>query len=228
MDNNKKICLKNITTKSFLPLFRYAQTKCYLSIKIKINDEEGMQWTLFSLTDSLGLVTTSEEIFYRVPKGQLKIRFAHPGKDIGELISISVQNPIDNDKSMGKFVHLFEARTSTLKEAGQFRHTLGLCLEELAIIRKKRKTYILGSVNFHLDIVDGLGTFLDIEIHPKENNDKIDENKLFCKARELLQRLNVSTNTLLPYSSYLELFLKGEEKREESDESAFSDESVAP
>nr|CAD2176817.1 unnamed protein product [Meloidogyne enterolobii] len=214
MDNNKSICHKNnnnkIILKSFLPLFRFAQTKRYLSVKIKVNDEEeAMQWKLFSLTDSLGLVTTSEEIFYRVPKGQLKIRFAHPGKDIGELISIS-------------------ARISTLKEAGQFRHTLGLCLEELAIIRKKRKTFILGSVNFHLDIVDGLGTFLDIEIHPQEKNDKIDENKLFCKAQELLKQLNISTNSLLFYSSYLELFLRGEEKREESDESAFSDESVAP
>uniref|UniRef100_A0A915MBN6 Uncharacterized protein n=1 Tax=Meloidogyne javanica TaxID=6303 RepID=A0A915MBN6_MELJA len=128
MDNNKSICHKNnnnkIILKSFLPLFRFAQTKRYLSVKIKVNDEEeAMQWKLFSLTDSLGLVTTSEEIFYRVPKGQLKIRFAHPGKDIGELISISVQSSsIDHDsKALGKFLHFFEARTSTLKEAGQFR-----------------------------------------------------------------------------------------------------------
>jgi len=49
MDNNKSICHKNnnnkIILKSFLPLFRFAQTKRYLSVKIKVNDEEeAMQW----------------------------------------------------------------------------------------------------------------------------------------------------------------------------------------
>ncbi|KAF7635149.1 CYTH domain-containing protein, partial [Meloidogyne graminicola] len=164
MDKNL-INNKTTITKSFLPLFSFEKTKRYLNIKIKINDIEEIEWKLFSLTDSLGLVTKSEEIFYRVPKGQLKICFEHPGKNIGELISIS---PTDN-KSFGKLFYLLESRISTLPEAGQFRHTLNLCLEELAIIRKKRKSYIFGSIKFYLDNIECLGDYyLDIEIYPEE------------------------------------------------------------
>ena len=202
------------------------QTKRYLSVKVRVQSEEAIQWALFALTDSLGHLTTSEEIFFRVPQGQLKLRLAHPGKDIGELISFRTCPPSTADiptakAKMAATPNFFECRISKVPEAAQLRHTLNLCMEELAVIRKKRRTFNLGPVNFHLDSVEGLDSFLDIEIHPGGDSD----DKLVAKAEELLKQLGISSRAQIAHS-YLELFLKSQEKREESDESAFSDESV--
>ena len=82
---------------------------------------------LYALTDSLGRMTSSEEIFFRVPQGQLKLRLSHPGKDIGELIAYKRHPTADLPATVPHF--FVEARTSTVAEAAQLRashtsHTL--------------------------------------------------------------------------------------------------------
>lgn len=59
------------------------------------------------------------------------------------------------------------------------------------------------------------------QIHPGGESDE----KMIGKADELLKKLGIGNQSLIGHS-YLEMFLKGLEKTEESDESAFSDESV--
>jgi hypothetical protein len=66
----------------------------------------------------------------------------------------------------------------------------------------------------------GYSSFL-WQIHPSGESDE----KLIAKAEELLQQLEIPRQSLIGHS-YLDLFLKSQEKREDSDESAFSDESV--
>jgi hypothetical protein len=77
---------------------------------------------LFALTDSLGRLTNSEEIFFQVPKGEMKLRLAHPGKDIGELIS-SRKCPLEiiNGGKTSITPDFYETRTSPVAEAGQLR-----------------------------------------------------------------------------------------------------------
>ena len=71
-------------------------------------------------------------------------------------------------------------------------------------------------------------TFLSDSFHPffcQIHPDSESDEKLLIRAEELLQQLEIPAHALLAHS-YFEMFLKGQEKREESDESAFSDESV--
>ncbi|KAI3415350.1 hypothetical protein GPALN_004962 [Globodera pallida] len=195
-------------------------TTRFVTAKVRVEDEEAMQRSLFTLTDSQGLLTDSEEIFFRVPAGQLKLRLAHPGKDIGTLISSSCQQI---NRQLAYKLNIWEVRISEVSTgSNQLRHTLALALEELAILRKKRRTFTLGhAAHIHLDNVEGLGSFLDIEINPTADDDTTE--KMFIRAENLLRRLNIANAALIPHS-YLELYLRQRDKcDDESDDTAFSD-----
>ncbi|KAL3076016.1 hypothetical protein niasHT_032613 [Heterodera trifolii] len=233
-----------------LPNSAITVSKRFVTAKVRVEDEETMQRSLFTLTDSQGLLTKLEEIYFRVPAGQLKLRLAHPGKDIGSLIASSRQQITHNQSYK---LNILEVRVSDVSAgSNQLRHTLALVLDELAILRKNRRTFTLGhSVHVHLDDVEELGTFMDIEVHPSHAGESDDQ--MFNCAEDLLRRLNIASGALVS-RSYLELYLReqqegyesenydedGEQRQqneqqqqqeegegeEESDESAFSDESV--
>uniref|UniRef100_A0A183C9V5 KH_dom_type_1 domain-containing protein n=1 Tax=Globodera pallida TaxID=36090 RepID=A0A183C9V5_GLOPA len=66
----------------------------------------------------------SEEIFFRVPAGQLKLRLAHPGKDIGTLISSSCQQI---NRQLAYKLNIWEVRIS---EVSTGSNQLRVCYPE--------------------------------------------------------------------------------------------------
>uniref|UniRef100_A0A0M3ITX2 CYTH domain-containing protein n=1 Tax=Ascaris lumbricoides TaxID=6252 RepID=A0A0M3ITX2_ASCLU len=51
-----------------------------VALKARVDNCEQMESAIFELTESLGLVTSQEDIYFDVPHGQLKLRIVHPNE----------------------------------------------------------------------------------------------------------------------------------------------------
>jgi predicted adenylyl cyclase CyaB len=93
--------------------------------------------------------------YFRVPKGRLKLRVAGANRE-GELIAY-----LRPDKSA--------ARTSEFQrlpsaDAAGTRRLLERMLGAQGCVRKRREVWLYRNARIHLDTVDGLGRFIEIEV----------------------------------------------------------------
>jgi predicted adenylyl cyclase CyaB len=93
--------------------------------------------------------------YFRVPKGRLKLR-VHGGRRSGTLIAY-----IRPDRT--------SARTSEFQvlptaDAAGVRRLLKRMLGVRACVRKRRDVWFYRNARIHLDAVDGLGCFVEIEV----------------------------------------------------------------
>lgn len=114
-----------------------------VTLKAKIDDPstlDHIESALFQLTDSIGSVRLEEDVYFRVPEGQLKLRsvkkvagprpnsLAESGKDNGELVTYRQTNNIVGP-------NYSEARVTPVGSGMQcLRRTLGLAMEELGTL----------------------------------------------------------------------------------------------
>ena len=78
-------------------------------------------------------------------------------------------------------------------------------LEELAVVDKKREIYFIGHVKFHIDQVDGLGSFMEIEAI--DANGDINKDTLLEQCQHYMQLLGISEKDLIT-NSYSDLILE--------------------
>jgi adenylate cyclase class IV len=95
-----------------------------------------------------------EDTFFRCPAGRLKLRKLSATS--GELIYYE-----RGDDAGPRESHHVCAPTS---EPDLLRETLAAALETLGVVRKRRTVYMLGRTRVHLDEVDGLGKFVELEV----------------------------------------------------------------
>jgi predicted adenylyl cyclase CyaB len=88
---------------------------------------------------------------------------------------------------------------STLKEI--LENALGI----LAIVDKKREIYFIDNVKFHLDDVEGLGSFMEIEAIDEDGS--IGEEKLLEQCQFYLDLFNISVEDFIS-CSYSDLILE--------------------
>jgi predicted adenylyl cyclase CyaB len=74
----------------------------------------------------------------------------------------------------------------------------------LTIVDKKREIYFIENVKFHLDLVEGLGTFMEIEAIDKDGT--IGKEKLLAQCSEYLALFGISSGDLISVS-YSDLLL---------------------
>ena len=92
------------------------------------------------------------DTYFNSPNGRLKLR---EGDIEHGLIHYDREDKIGPKRSM---VTLYRpTRNSTLKEI------LTSALGVLVVVEKKREIYFVDNVKFHIDTVDGLGSFVEIE-----------------------------------------------------------------
>ena len=93
--------------------------------------------------------------YFRVPKGRLKLRVVAASRD-GELIAY-----VRPDKT-GARTSEFQ-RLPTVDAAGT-RRLFERMLGAQGCVRKRREVWLYRNARIHLDTVDGLGRFIEIEV----------------------------------------------------------------
>lgn len=133
------------------------------------------------------------DTYFIVPAGRFKLReFTGEGLP-GQLIFYTRRN---ERRPRSSDYHILEVTDSTF-----LRGLLSSALGVKAVVRKERTVYLFQNVRIHLDKVDGLGTFLELEA--VLNEDYLEEESL-CLLGELMREFCIAEENLLS-ESYCEL-----------------------
>jgi len=131
-----------------------------------------------TLSDAPVVVLEQEDTFFRTPDGRLKLRVFPDGN--GELIAYR-RPDVTGPKTSEYFVY----RTPRPKDlAAVLEHALGV----RGVVRKRRLLYLVGQTRIHLDLVEGLGAYLELEVVLAEGQSETEGE---ATARRLLADLGV-------------------------------------
>jgi adenylate cyclase class IV len=99
-----------------------------------------------------------EDTFFAVPRRRLKLRCFPDGT--GELIYYERPNEAGPTRS--------QYSKCTARNAASLCGVLGEALGIIGVVRKTREVYLVGQTRIHLDDVQGLGTFGELEVALQE------------------------------------------------------------
>jgi predicted adenylyl cyclase CyaB len=170
-----------------------------VEIKARVRDFEDLGARLKALKPKGAKVLVQEDVFFRTPRGRLKLRVLGPRS--GELIHY--ERP---DKSGPKASNYEIFRT---KDPDALRKVLSLSLGVRGIVRKTRLLAMVGRTRVHIDDVGGLGLFMELEVvlGPGQT-----AGKGMALARGLMKKLGIEKADLVQ-GAYIDLLEKNARSR---------------
>jgi predicted adenylyl cyclase CyaB len=162
-----------------------------IEIKARVPDFAGLRQRAAALSDTPVEVIPQEDTFFHSARGRLKLRQLAP--DRGQLVYYERSNQQGPKRSN---YHIFE----TGDPAG-LKTTLRLALGVRGVVRKTRYLYLVGQTRLHLDDVEGLGKFMELEVVLLPEQSDAEGQAV---ARDLMARLGVCEQDLLE-GAYMDL-----------------------
>ncbi|MBI4836737.1 MAG: class IV adenylate cyclase [Candidatus Abawacabacteria bacterium] len=158
-----------------------------VEIKARCKDQNKIRELLKSKDADFKGVDHQIDTYFKVPNGRLKLR---EGNIENALIFYSRENkqgPKESHVSM-----------CAMPPEANLKEVLAQALDILVVVDKEREIYFIENVKFHLDLVQGLGTFVEIEaIDMIGNNDK---DKLLQQCNFYLELFGIANDDLLSQS----------------------------
>jgi predicted adenylyl cyclase CyaB len=163
-----------------------------VEIKARIPSVDALLPLAQSLSDDKHLQRIhQDDSFFAVPHGRLKLRVFSDGT--GELIHY--HRPDATGPKLSDYVLVPVADPDSLREA--LTRACGL----VGRVRKHRILVLVGPTRIHLDQVEGLGDFLELEVTLKPGQTEAEGTVI---AHDLMARLGVQPQQLLE-GAYLDL-----------------------
>jgi homotetrameric cytidine deaminase len=165
------------------------------NIEFKARDPEPARTLELALAlgaEDRGEIAQTDTYFSRA-RGRLKLREQEPGE--AELIQYRRADAPGARES--------EYRRVPAADAAGLRAALNAALGTLVVVEKRRRLLLHENVRIHLDEVDGLGTFLELEAVAAPESDLAAEHD---KVSRLRAELEVGDDSLVP-GSYSDLLL---------------------
>jgi predicted adenylyl cyclase CyaB len=125
-----------------------------IEIKARVPDPAALRARVVSLAASVPQVLVQRDTFYHAPAGRLKLREFADGA--AELIYY------ERPDRLGPKTSIY-SRTP-VPDAASMRELLGRCLGTKAVVAKSRELFLIGRTRIHLDTVEGLGSFVELEV----------------------------------------------------------------
>ncbi len=160
-------------------------------IKARVTDPAALRRRLEALTGGNAQLLIQEDVFFRVPSGRLKLRTFD--EHTGERIAYQRQ-----DRDGPRLSTYTIAPTSN--PAG-LRRILNDVLGVTGIVRKQRELFLIGATRVHLDRVEGLGDFVELEVVLQEGQSEADGERI---ARALMADLKIAEDSLIA-GAYIDL-----------------------
>jgi adenylate cyclase len=125
-----------------------------VEIKARIADLAAVEARVTAIADQGPFDIAQDDTFFACPRGRLKLRELAP--DRGELIHY--ERPDQGGPKLSNFVIAPTSDPAALRDA------LTRALGTSGRVVKKRRLYLAANTRIHLDRVDGLGDFLELEV----------------------------------------------------------------
>jgi len=155
-----------------------------VEIKARLSDPAHVRSFLESLTGGPPQIIEQEDTFFPVANGRLKLRLLGLGR--GELIAYR------RTDAAGPKVSEYLVVPTT--EPALLREALAAALGVRGTVRKTRLLYLVGQTRVHLDTVERLGEFLELEVVLRSGQ-PVSEGEAI--ARDLMGRLGIDSSELL-------------------------------
>src|SRR5438128_6617148 len=125
-----------------------------IEIKARVGDIARLATKVAAIADDGPTVILQDDTFFRCDSGRLKLRSFPDGS--GELIFYRRANQEGPKES-------FYLRSPT-SAPEQLRESLALAYGAVGRVRKHRTLFLVGRTRVHLDHVEGLGQFVELEV----------------------------------------------------------------
>lgn len=162
-----------------------------IEIKVRVANIEALSPKAAEMADHGPLEIRQDDTYFFCRNGRLKLRSFSPTE--GELIFYQRSDQPGPKESF----YLMSSTTTP----DNLREILSLVYGQIGLVRKYRTLFLVGRTRIHLDRVEGLGDFLEIEV-------VLDEGESLevgmTEALDLLKKLGVSSLQLIE-GSYLDL-----------------------
>lgn len=162
-----------------------------IEIKARIADLETLRQRVEALSDTAGELIPQEDTFFHTPRGRLKLRVMAP--DNGQLIYYERSDKAGPKRS--------DYLISVTREPESLKAVLSAALGVRGQVRKERWLYWVGHTRVHLDKVEGLGTFMELEV-VLQPGQSAEEGQLAAEA--LMQQLGFQETDLIE-GAYIDL-----------------------
>ena len=162
-----------------------------IEIKARVRDFKALRDRAEALSDTSCEMVSQEDTFFNTQKGRLKLRVLSPEQAwLVYYERPDVEGPRRSD------YHLAESR-----DPENLKTALRLALGVRGVVRKTRYLYMAGQTRIHLDDVEGLGHFMELEVVMREGQGDEEGQAI---ARDLMKKLGVREEDLLDLA-YMDL-----------------------
>jgi predicted adenylyl cyclase CyaB len=162
-----------------------------IEIKARVPDPQALQARAEALSQSPVEIIEQEDTFFNVPGGRLKLRWLSP--TLGQLIYYTRA-----DQSGPKQSHY---RISQTPDPASLQSVLAEALGVRGVVRKRRRLYMVGHTRVHLDEVQGLGSFMELEVVLQPGQTPAEGEQI---AARLMQQLGIRPDDLVQ-AAYMDL-----------------------
>lgn len=135
-----------------------------------------------------------KDTYFKVSNGRLKMREGNIEYNLIYYNREDISGPKRSD-----VLYYHPRREDLIKQ--QLQKSIGT----LVIVNKSREIYFIDNIKFHIDEVDELGSFVEIEAIDKDGN--IGAEKLHIQCEEYLNLFNIKQEDLI-INSYSDMLLK--------------------
>lgn len=139
---------------------------------------------------------TQKDVFFQVPEGRLKLRIFDPSH--AELISYTRPNQAGPKTS--------QYERAAISDPLQLQKTLAASLPVMGTVIKQRTVYLKGRTRIHLDTVEGLGNFFELEV-VLNSGETFESGKQ--EADALMNRLGIHPEDLIEVA-YIDLLIQSQ------------------
>lgn len=165
-----------------------------IEIKAHIDSVQALAAKVVALADEGPIEIAQDDTFFRCDSGRLKLRAFSNGT--GELIYYRRANQLGPKESF--FVLSPTAAPDSLRES------LSLAYGQVGRVRKHRVLFLVGRTRVHLDKVEQLGHFLELEVVLADDEPS---DAGVHEAHELMEKLDVKPYQLIE-DAYVDLLAR--------------------
>ena len=162
-----------------------------IEIKARARDFTNIRSRAEVLSDTPVQIIPQEDTFFSLGQGRLKLRV----RNAGAAQLIYYERP-DQDGPKRSDYSIFET-----DDPESLKQTLGRALGIRGVVRKTRYLYLVGQTRVHLDDVEGLGQFMELEVVMRPGQPDAEGQAI---AQDLMNKLGVEPSDLLE-GAYMDL-----------------------
>jgi len=162
-----------------------------VEIKAKVGDFDDLKRRVEGLSETPGVLIPQEDTFFHSPRGRLKLRVLAP--DHGQLVYYERQDAAGPRRS--------DYYIYSTTEPAILKSILAASLGIRGAVHKQRLLYLVGNTRVHLDQVEDLGPFMELEVVLGPGQSDAEGQAI---ATELMEKLGIGETDLIEVA-YMDL-----------------------